>query len=161
MLEKKNESAELKRCLEIIPEDDDDDDVIIEATPLSSKSLTIVDYKIYKERRKSYFKIIRVDGNSQNYLTFRKMFKNFNREDLKVLWSIVKTRFKKTKPINDMDKEYDKKQLRKTLFKEEMEQENIQTIATAKLPILKQVAQTVEGSSTPHIPGPVTANEKI
>nr|GEU29452.1 ribonuclease H-like domain-containing protein [Tanacetum cinerariifolium] len=39
-----------------------DDDVTIEATPLSSKSLTIVDYKIYKERRKSYFKIIRADG---------------------------------------------------------------------------------------------------
>nr|GEW87064.1 hypothetical protein [Tanacetum cinerariifolium] len=53
----------------------------------------IVDYKIYKEERKSLFKIIRADGNSQNYLTFRKMFKNFNREDLEVLWSIVKARF--------------------------------------------------------------------
>nr|GFA05500.1 hypothetical protein [Tanacetum cinerariifolium] len=42
-----------------------------------------------------------------------------------------------------------------------MEQENIQTNATKKLPILKQVAQTVEGSSTPHIPGPVTADENI
>nr|GEY76790.1 hypothetical protein [Tanacetum cinerariifolium] len=36
--------AELKRCLEIVPKDDDD--VAIEATPLSSKSPTIVDYKI-------------------------------------------------------------------------------------------------------------------
>nr|GEW22626.1 hypothetical protein [Tanacetum cinerariifolium] len=42
-----------------------------------------------------------------------------------------------------------------------MEQENIQTSGTAKFPILKQVAQTVEGSSTPHIPVPVTADEKI
>nr|GEV59121.1 hypothetical protein [Tanacetum cinerariifolium] len=92
---------ELKRCLEIIPEDDDD--VKIEATPLSSKSPTIVDYKIYKEGKKSYFKIIRADGNSQNYLTFGKMFKNLNREDLEVIWSIVKARFKKTKPIDDMD----------------------------------------------------------
>nr|GFA16322.1 hypothetical protein [Tanacetum cinerariifolium]GFA17447.1 hypothetical protein [Tanacetum cinerariifolium] len=39
-----NESAELKRCLEIILEDDDD--LTIEATPISSKSQTIVDYKI-------------------------------------------------------------------------------------------------------------------
>nr|GEU43268.1 hypothetical protein [Tanacetum cinerariifolium] len=31
------------------------------------------------------------------------MFKNFNREDLKVLRSIDKTRFKKTKPVDDMD----------------------------------------------------------
>nr|GEV50624.1 hypothetical protein [Tanacetum cinerariifolium] len=81
----------------------DDDHVTIEAAPLSSKSPTIVDYKIYKEGRKSYFKIIRADGNSQNYLTFGKMFKNFNREDLEVLWSIVKARFKKTKPVADMD----------------------------------------------------------
>nr|GEU61129.1 hypothetical protein [Tanacetum cinerariifolium] len=95
-LEEDNEYVELKRCLEIVSEDDDD--VTIKATPLSSKSLTIVDYKIYKEGRKSYFKIIRADGNSQNYLTFGKMFKNFNREDLEVLWSIVKERFKKTKP---------------------------------------------------------------
>nr|GEU39242.1 uncharacterized mitochondrial protein AtMg00810-like [Tanacetum cinerariifolium] len=94
-LEKEDDFAELKRCLEIVPEDDDD--VAIEATTLSSKSPTIVDYKIYKEGKKSYFKIIRVDGNSQSYLTFGKMFKNFKREDLEVLWSIVKERFKKTK----------------------------------------------------------------
>nr|GEZ40734.1 hypothetical protein [Tanacetum cinerariifolium] len=81
---------------------EDDDDVTIKATPLSSKSPTIVDYKIYKERKKSYFKIIRVDGNSQNYLTFGTMFKNFNKEDLEVLWSIMKERFKNTKPLNDM-----------------------------------------------------------
>nr|GEW33384.1 hypothetical protein [Tanacetum cinerariifolium] len=43
-LEEENESAELKRCLKIIPKDDDD--VTIEATPLSFKSPTIVDYKI-------------------------------------------------------------------------------------------------------------------
>nr|GEV00051.1 hypothetical protein [Tanacetum cinerariifolium] len=45
----------------------------------------------------------RADGNSQSYLTFGKMFKNFNREDLEVLWSIVKERFKKTKPVDDID----------------------------------------------------------
>nr|GFA81907.1 hypothetical protein [Tanacetum cinerariifolium] len=31
------------------------------------------------------------------------MFKNFNREDIKVLRSIVKERFKKTKLVDDMD----------------------------------------------------------
>nr|GEW82078.1 hypothetical protein [Tanacetum cinerariifolium] len=59
-IKEENEFVELKRWLEIIPEDDND--VTIEATPLSSKSLTIVDYKIYKERRKIFFKIIIVDG---------------------------------------------------------------------------------------------------
>nr|GEW71202.1 putative ribonuclease H-like domain-containing protein [Tanacetum cinerariifolium] len=57
-----DDTVELKRCLEIAPKDDDD--VAIEATPLSSKSSTIVDYKIYREGKKSYFKIIRADGNS-------------------------------------------------------------------------------------------------
>nr|GEX06687.1 hypothetical protein [Tanacetum cinerariifolium] len=96
-----DDTAELKRCLEIVPEDDDDD-VVIKATPISSKSFTIVDYKIYRERKKSHFKIIKADVNSQNYLTFRTMFKNFNREDLEVLRIIVKERFKKTKPVDDM-----------------------------------------------------------
>ncbi|GJT34481.1 reverse transcriptase domain-containing protein [Tanacetum coccineum] len=83
--------------------DYDGDDVTIDATPLSTKSPTIVDYKIYKEGKKSYFQIIRADGNSQMYLTFGKMLKNFDREDLEVLWSIVKARFKKTEPVNYMD----------------------------------------------------------
>nr|GEW24910.1 hypothetical protein [Tanacetum cinerariifolium] len=103
-LVKGNEKAvegKLKRCMEIITEDDDE--VTIKATPLSSKSPIIVDYKIYKEERKHFFKIIRADGNSQNYLTFGKMFKNFNREDLEVLWSIVKARFKKTKLVDDIN----------------------------------------------------------
>nr|GEV27825.1 hypothetical protein [Tanacetum cinerariifolium] len=39
-----DDTTKLKRCLEIVPEDDDD--VTTKATPLSSKSPTIVDYKI-------------------------------------------------------------------------------------------------------------------
>ncbi|GJX18814.1 hypothetical protein Tco_0221491 [Tanacetum coccineum] len=100
-MEEENESEELKKYLDIVP--DDGDDVTIEATPLSSKSPTIVDYKIYKEGRKSYFQIIRANGNSQMYFTFSKMLKNFDREDLEVLWSIVKARFKKVQPVDDMD----------------------------------------------------------
>nr|GEY29884.1 hypothetical protein [Tanacetum cinerariifolium] len=48
-----NESEELKRCLEIVP--DDRDDVTVDTTPLSTKSPTIVDYKIYKKGRKRFF----------------------------------------------------------------------------------------------------------
>nr|GEX04219.1 hypothetical protein [Tanacetum cinerariifolium] len=95
-------SEELKKCMEIVP--DDGYEVLIEATPLSSKSPTIIDYKIHKEGKKTYFKIIRAYGNSQVYQTFEKMFKNFNREDLEVLWAVVKDRFKKEKLVDDMDK---------------------------------------------------------
>nr|GEW07341.1 hypothetical protein [Tanacetum cinerariifolium] len=69
-IEGENVFAELKRCLEIVL--DNEDDVIVEATPLSSKSPTIIDYKIYKEGRKCFFQIIIADGNSQMYLTISK-----------------------------------------------------------------------------------------
>nr|GEZ03806.1 hypothetical protein [Tanacetum cinerariifolium] len=65
-MEEENESAKLKRCLEIISEDDDD--VTIEATPLSYKSPTIVDYEIYKEGRKRFFKIIRANEMAYDLL---------------------------------------------------------------------------------------------
>nr|GEW82520.1 hypothetical protein [Tanacetum cinerariifolium] len=100
-VEDDKESKELKKCLEIIP--DDGDDVTIDATPLSSKSPTIVDYKIYKEVKKNYFQIFRVGGNSQMYLTFNKMLKNFDREDLEVLWRLVKARFEKVQLVDHMD----------------------------------------------------------
>ncbi|GKC00038.1 hypothetical protein Tco_0986174 [Tanacetum coccineum] len=76
-LEEDKESEELKQCLEIIP--DDEDDVTIDATPLSTKYPTIVDYKIYKEGKKSYFQIIRADvhcvtmQNMLFYLLVKKM----------------------------------------------------------------------------------------
>ncbi|GJW04964.1 hypothetical protein Tco_1563820 [Tanacetum coccineum] len=94
------EKEELKKCFEIVL--DDGDDVTIDATPLSVK-IPIIDYKIYQEGNKSFFQIIRADGKTQMYLTFSKMLKNFDREDLEVLWRIVKARFKKTEPVNYMD----------------------------------------------------------
>ncbi|GJV72557.1 hypothetical protein Tco_1492552 [Tanacetum coccineum] len=94
------EKEELKQNFEIVS--DDGDDVTIDAIPLSVKIL-IVDYKIYQEGKKSFFQIIRADGKTQMYLNFSKMLKNFDREDLEVLWSIVKARFKKTKPVDYMD----------------------------------------------------------
>nr|GEY97943.1 hypothetical protein [Tanacetum cinerariifolium] len=66
-VEDDKEFEELKRCLEIIP--DDEDDVTIDATPLSTN----------------------------------KLLKNFDREDLEVLWKLVKERFVKTIPVDHMD----------------------------------------------------------
>ncbi|GKA70605.1 hypothetical protein Tco_0776744 [Tanacetum coccineum] len=84
------ETEELKQCMEIIS--DDGDDVTIEATPLSTKSPTI-------------------------------MLKNFDREDLEVLWSIVKARFKKTEPVNYMDTFLHLNL--KTMFEHHLEDNNI------------------------------------
>nr|GEW75734.1 hypothetical protein [Tanacetum cinerariifolium] len=60
-VEDDKEPKELKQCLEI--NSDDEDDVTIDATPLSSKYPSIVDYMIYKEGKKTYFQIFRAYDN--------------------------------------------------------------------------------------------------
>nr|GEU32230.1 putative ribonuclease H-like domain-containing protein [Tanacetum cinerariifolium] len=89
-LEEQQEAKELKRNLEIVP--DDEDGVFVNVAHLSSKPPTIVDYKTYKEGKKEHFQIIRANDNHQMYLAFSTMLKNFDREDLEVLWKIVKDR---------------------------------------------------------------------
>nr|GEX44999.1 hypothetical protein [Tanacetum cinerariifolium] len=81
------EVEEIKRHLQIVP--NDEDDVYTEATPLARKVL-VVDYEIYNEHNKPYFKIQRTDGSHQLYLSFLSMLRNFDREDLEVLWQLVK-----------------------------------------------------------------------
>nr|GEV82713.1 hypothetical protein [Tanacetum cinerariifolium] len=81
------EVEKLKKHLMIVP--NDDDDVYSEATPLALKVL-VVDYEIYTENNKPYYKIKRADGSHQLYLSFLSMLRNFDREDLEVLWRLVK-----------------------------------------------------------------------
>nr|GEV92375.1 hypothetical protein [Tanacetum cinerariifolium] len=94
------ETEELKKYLQIVP--NDDDDVYTDATPLALK-IPIINYKIHTERNIPYFKIIRADGNHILFLSFSTMLKNFDREDLEFLWNIVKERFAKTEPKNYSD----------------------------------------------------------
>ncbi|GJW53173.1 hypothetical protein Tco_0097258 [Tanacetum coccineum] len=63
----------------------------------------IVDWKIHKEGKKSYYQIIRVDGKSQMYRIFSQMLKSFDREDLEDLYKLVKARYKSTRPVENMD----------------------------------------------------------
>nr|GEV00126.1 hypothetical protein [Tanacetum cinerariifolium] len=60
-LEEQKEAREFKKNLEIVL--DDEDDVFVNVTPLSSKTPTIMDYKIYKEGKKEHFQIIRANDN--------------------------------------------------------------------------------------------------
>nr|GEX03224.1 hypothetical protein [Tanacetum cinerariifolium] len=80
----------------------DEDDVYTEATPLDRK-FPIVDYEIYTENNKPYYKIIRADESLQLFLSFLSLFRNFDREDLEVLWELVKERFASSKPKNFSD----------------------------------------------------------
>nr|GEU86651.1 hypothetical protein [Tanacetum cinerariifolium] len=90
-----DEVEELKKHLRIMP--NDDDDVYTEATPLSFK-VPVIDYVIYTENNKPYYKIIRADGSHQLFLSFLSLLRNFDRKDLEVLWQIVKERFASSKP---------------------------------------------------------------
>ncbi|GJY83131.1 hypothetical protein Tco_0496507 [Tanacetum coccineum] len=63
------EEAEMKRHIEIVK----DDEVAIDAIPLATKPPVIVEYKIDKDGRIGYFKLIRADGSSKRYSSMIKM----------------------------------------------------------------------------------------
>nr|GEU34101.1 hypothetical protein [Tanacetum cinerariifolium] len=94
------EVEELKRHLQIVP--NEDDDVYTEATLLARK-VPVVDYEIIEQNNKPYYKIIRADGTHQLYISFLSLLRNFDREDLEALWSLVKRRFAIVKSKNFSD----------------------------------------------------------
>nr|GEW59862.1 hypothetical protein [Tanacetum cinerariifolium] len=94
------EVEDLKRHLQIVP--NEDNDVYTEATPLVRKVL-VVDYEIIEMNNKPYYKIIRADETHQLYISFLTLLRNFDREDLEALWSLVKERFSTAKPQNFFD----------------------------------------------------------
>nr|GFA19456.1 hypothetical protein [Tanacetum cinerariifolium] len=91
------EVEELTKHLQIVP--NNDDDVYTEATPLALK-VYVVDYVIYSENNKPYFKIIRANGTHQLFVSFLSLLRNFDREYLEVLWQLVKERFLSSKHKN-------------------------------------------------------------
>ncbi|GJS11443.1 hypothetical protein Tco_0368239 [Tanacetum coccineum] len=80
---------------EVVP---DKEEVAIDAIPLATKPPSIVDYKIHKEGKKTYYQIIRADGSSKMYLVFSHMLKSFDMEDLETLWKLVKAKHGSTRP---------------------------------------------------------------
>ncbi|GJY14980.1 retrovirus-related pol polyprotein from transposon TNT 1-94 [Tanacetum coccineum] len=95
------EGKEKRAGEELIQENEEE--VTIDAIPLAIKSTRIVDWKIHKEGKKSYYQIIRADGKSQMYRIFSQMIKSFDREDLEDLYKLVKARYGSTRPVESMD----------------------------------------------------------
>ncbi|GJS58366.1 hypothetical protein Tco_0653150 [Tanacetum coccineum] len=62
------ETAKLKSQMEVII---DEEKVAVDAIPLATKPPSIVDWKIHKEGKKSYYQIIRADGSSKMYLSIQ------------------------------------------------------------------------------------------
>ncbi|GJT50919.1 hypothetical protein Tco_0977076 [Tanacetum coccineum] len=81
--------------MEVIP---DEEEIAVDAIPLATKPSSIVDYKIIKEEKISYYQIIRADGSSKRYSAFIQMLRSFDREDLETLWKLVKAKHGYTRP---------------------------------------------------------------
>nr|GEX39933.1 hypothetical protein [Tanacetum cinerariifolium] len=117
-VEDDKEKAELKQLMETIP---NEKEVAIDAIPLDVKSPRIVDWKIYKEEKKSYYQIARADRKSQMYMIFSQMLKIFDREDFEDLYKLVKARYGSTRPVENID--YLLWSDMKTMFEQHVEDE--------------------------------------
>ncbi|GKD48260.1 hypothetical protein Tco_1277236 [Tanacetum coccineum] len=94
------ETVELQSLIKVIP---DKEEVVIDVVPLASKPPTIVDWKIHKEGKQSYYQIIRVDGKSKMYRVFSQMLKSFSRKELEDLYKLVKATYGSTRLMEDLD----------------------------------------------------------
>ncbi|GJS49582.1 hypothetical protein Tco_0599703 [Tanacetum coccineum] len=65
----------------------------------------IIDWEVYTEDSRKYWKIIRVGNHTEVYQIFEDMLKNFDRDDLVKLWSLVHERFNSTEPTEDKERE--------------------------------------------------------
>nr|GEZ99055.1 hypothetical protein [Tanacetum cinerariifolium] len=94
------ETANLKNLMERIP---NEEKVAINVIPLAVKSPGVVDLKIYKEGKKSYYQIIRADGKLKMYMFFSQMLESFYVEDLEDLYYLLKAKYGSTKVMEDLD----------------------------------------------------------
>ncbi|GKB14323.1 hypothetical protein Tco_0848246, partial [Tanacetum coccineum] len=86
--------------MEVMP---DEEEVALDAIPLATKSSSIVDWKIHKEGKKSYYQIIRTTGSSKMYFVLSHMLKSFDREYLETLYKLVKAKYGSTRPVEDLN----------------------------------------------------------
>ncbi|GJZ28434.1 hypothetical protein Tco_0573081 [Tanacetum coccineum] len=64
------EEEEMKKHMEIVQ---DEEEIAIDAIPLATKPLMIIEYKIVKEGQKGFYHLIRADGSSKRYSSMIKM----------------------------------------------------------------------------------------
>ncbi|GJR22565.1 hypothetical protein Tco_0971092 [Tanacetum coccineum] len=84
------DTTELQSLMEVIL---DEEEVAIDVVPLATKSPSIIDWKIHKEGKKSYYQIVKADGKSQMYKVFSQMLKSFTKEDLEDQYKLVKAKY--------------------------------------------------------------------
>ncbi|GJS38812.1 hypothetical protein Tco_0563855 [Tanacetum coccineum] len=95
--ETKLSQEDLQQMMMVVPVEE----VYVEALQVK---YPIIDWEIYSEDTRRYWRIIRVGNHTEAYQTFDDMLKKFDRDDLDKLWSLVKERFSSTDPTDDKER---------------------------------------------------------
>ncbi|GKD87440.1 hypothetical protein Tco_1358594, partial [Tanacetum coccineum] len=95
------EEEEMKKHMEIVQ---DEEEIVIDAILLAIKPLMIVEYKIVKEGHKGFYHLIRVDGSLKRYSSRIRMLQGIDREDLEMLWKLVKEKYGINKPVDEYER---------------------------------------------------------
>ncbi|GJR38336.1 MAK10-like protein [Tanacetum coccineum] len=95
--ETKLPQEDLQQMMMVVPVEE----VYVEALQVK---YPIIDWEVYSEDTRKYWKIIRVGNHTEAYQTFDDMLKKFDRDDLDKLWSLVKERFSSTDPTDDKER---------------------------------------------------------
>nr|GEY07000.1 hypothetical protein [Tanacetum cinerariifolium] len=90
----------VKEMMQLVPIEE----VYVEALQVKHP---IIDWKVYTEGQKSYWKIIRLGGSSASYQFFVDLLKHIDREDLNQLWVLVKESLSNKPPTSDKEMIYD------------------------------------------------------
>nr|GEU29519.1 hypothetical protein [Tanacetum cinerariifolium] len=89
---------ELKGMMQLVPLEE------VYVKPLQVKH-PIIDWEIHSEGKREYWKIIRLGDHTTVYQFFVDMLKQFDREDLHQLWTLVKETFSIRQATKDKEKE--------------------------------------------------------
>ncbi|GJW85301.1 hypothetical protein Tco_0158446 [Tanacetum coccineum] len=101
--EQQKESSK-KQKVEEEKESEEDEDIAIDDIPLATKLPVIVDYKLHKEGMLVHYQLIRADRNSKRYSSMIRMLQGIDREDLEVLWRIVKVKHNYIRPEDESER---------------------------------------------------------
>ncbi|GKA23729.1 hypothetical protein Tco_0709762 [Tanacetum coccineum] len=95
-----DEADELKKHLVIVK----DDEIALDAIPLATKPPMIVEYKLLKEGIMVHYQLIRADRSSKKYSSMIRMLQDIDREDLHILWKLVKTKHGDIRPEDEHER---------------------------------------------------------
>ncbi|GKA11945.1 hypothetical protein Tco_0691491 [Tanacetum coccineum] len=86
--------------------DKEEDMEAIGAIPVATKSLSVVNWKIFQQGQRSIYQIIRANGADTIYMSFGAMLKDITRDDLIELYRLVMHKYGANRPEDVYDKMY-------------------------------------------------------